>query len=242
MLARFGQGRGVALNHSGGSSLFGFAGWLFADLLLVIALVFLASTTIARSATPDDNADVAVVNATPTPEPTLTPTPEPTATPTPEPTATATPEPTATPTPEPTVTPTPEPVCRQVISPDDRYLIKISLPVPYDNELLGLNGATPGQQVAAKERFMKDFLTALERELPSVSTESLDTIEFGLVLTFSPSEHGGIRLSETLNSLLVEEVPAFSNAVTRDFINTNEQINIQRMVYLEIFPYIVVCE
>src|SRR5215469_15675004 len=62
-----------------GSSLFGGTGWLFADLMLAIAMAFLLATTVGTSPPPAH------------PHPGVTPTPTPT--PTPSPTPTGHPEP-----------------------------------------------------------------------------------------------------------------------------------------------------
>ncbi len=70
----------------------GIAGWLFADLVLVLALVFIAVNWL------DDEEDIIEPAAAATETPTPTPTPTPTTTPSPTPTPTPPPTPTATPT------------------------------------------------------------------------------------------------------------------------------------------------
>ena len=84
----------------------GIAGWLFADLVLVLALVFVAVSW------GDDEADAVAPVATPTPIPTPTPPPTPAPTPTPTLTPAPTPAPTPSPTPTAAPTPTPAPSCR----------------------------------------------------------------------------------------------------------------------------------
>ncbi len=109
---------------------FGLIGWLFADLLLVLAMLFLASSTVAR----------------PVPSPSPTPTPTPSPTPAPTRTFAGKPTPTATATP----TPTPTPDCRNTV-----VLKKNELTVPpsrigrraTDPQLKTAFGRFKGQQV-----------------------------------------------------------------------------------------------
>lgn len=90
----------------------GIAGWLFADLMLVLALVFVV---VGRG---DDEAEAVAPTVTPTVTATATATPTATPTPTPTPTPTATPTATPTPTPTPTATPTPVNECVSQADPD----------------------------------------------------------------------------------------------------------------------------
>lgn len=96
--------------------LFALGGWLFADMMLALSVLFIASSSFALpeststpTVTPTPTlsptpSHTATVTQTPTVPPTLTPTPSPTVTPTP------------TPTPEPTHTPPPTP-CAVTVSP-----------------------------------------------------------------------------------------------------------------------------
>jgi len=95
------------------SDLFSIGGWLFADLMLALTLIFLASST---QASPPP-----AVTPMPSPSPTLTLTPTltlvPSMTPTPTPTPTGTPTSSLTPTPTNTPVPsaTPTPVCDKTL-------------------------------------------------------------------------------------------------------------------------------
>ena len=84
------------------SDLFSIAGWLFADLMLALTLIFLASST--QASPPPTVTTVPSPTPTPTVTPTLTPVPSRTLTPTGTPTSSLTPSPTRTLVPSPTPT------------------------------------------------------------------------------------------------------------------------------------------
>lgn len=73
---RTNSSRGSGRSNNGGQALFGSTGWLFADLMLALAMAFLVANTVGLPTLPKPK---------PTVRPTPTPTPTPTATPTPTP-------------------------------------------------------------------------------------------------------------------------------------------------------------
>ena len=191
------------------------AGWLFADLLLGLALIFLLSGTadVGRQHSPEAGlAGVPPVASTEEPTSTSTPTPGPTATPTLTPTPTETSTPTATPTatptptPVPTVSPTPEVGLSQKNVPCEFYVNPDQL----------LNSGSQDAVVISEIR--KCYQTRFGR------------VHAGIVLTFGFSHvlSEGESLSRRVNALLPQALPDMFIApdptepdkfatVTRDF-------------------------
>lgn len=179
----------------------GLSGWLFADLLLGIAMLFLASTPGAPLR----------ITPVPTVTPTLTSTPTATATTTPTATATTTPAPTktpsaaltptATPTLTPTSTPTLTPTPAQVLdqqafrmgseASDDAALFKVDA-----DKLLKGNAAAREQE---RER--------IRAYLHGVFDPLVGKRKAGFVLTFGTSPDGaeGNQLALEVNKLLIED-------------------------------------
>jgi hypothetical protein len=174
------------------------SGWLFADLLLGLAVVFLV-------ALPGGNIKPVVVpptptaTHTPTSTATNTPSPLPTSTPTYTPTPTLTQTPTATATPIPTATPKPDLVLSQ-------QSITFVLRADADKLLRG----DPGE----KQR----LLASLKSQVANYHNKKA-----GIVLTFGASSRAddGKALARAANALLDDPSVSdiFSSAVKREYID-----------------------
>ena len=205
---------------------FSLAGWLFADLLLGLSMIFLVSNTQASEVTPTPSmtsTPTSTSTSTQTRTPTQTSTTtetfiliiggSPTATPTvsPHPTDTSTPTatltPTATATPTPTGTPSPVPPPKLIQEP-----VVETLQVDPER-LFASNEATRAQE----EDQVKEQIRALfERHV--------GTRRAGIVLSFglSDSPSQGNRLALVANELLSETLPTVfvsgdQGTVFRDF-------------------------
>lgn len=171
----------------------GLSGWLFADLLLGIAMLFLASTPGA----PLRLTPVPTVTPTPTATPTATATTTPAPTNTPSATLTPTATPTLTPTSTPTLTPTPAQVLDQQAfkmggeASDDAALFKVDA-----DKLLRGNAAAREQE---RER--------IRAYLHLIFDPLVGKRKAGFVLTFGTSPDGaeGNQLALEVNKLLIEE-------------------------------------
>lgn len=231
------------------------SGWLFADLLLGLALIFLVSTPAGSFAPLPPTATFTplptytpnptyTVLPTYTPNPTYTilptytanptytvpPTYTPDATYTPLPTYTA--QPTGTPRPTytalPTYTPRPAPTASEsqdtVLSQD---VVEFRIVADVD-ALLGGDAATRAQE---RDR-LRDVI---RQQLASLATQRA-----GIVLTFgtAPSPAEGGRLSQEMNALLQDTMPAtFTGAVMRDFHNIAD---VSQRGVVEIEVYVIV--
>lgn len=162
------------------------AGWLFADLMLALALLFFASNTVGTAP-----------EMAPTPSPTIevTETPLPTHTPTSTPIPSPTPQPTSTPTVEPTTeaTPTPSPTpCVEQVSLHDPLNSELKLQFTYGEPI-------PVDQV--RQAYSEAFAQGKRA---------------GLVITFGASldpydRDPGRQFAEGFNSTLSEDLgPVFT--------------------------------
>lgn len=181
----------------------GIAGWLFADLVLVLALVFVAVSWA------DDEADAIEPVAATTPTPTPTPSPTPTPTPTPAPTATATPMPTPEPTPTPT--PTPEPSCRYESDfRFDQIVLRGVTRASVTGSVIFETGNVR-EDLSKSEEFDDlrphdwDSANPPNRVLPFLWERQTSGFRIALVETFSHDRDGAhIELSEKVNKALFE--------------------------------------
>jgi hypothetical protein len=246
------------------NSLWSRAGWLFADMLLVVAALFLASGSVVpgMEITPTKTPEPAVrrsddpstqVTDTPTPvPPTDTPTSvPPTDTPTPPPptntpiviTPTHSPTPvppTDTPTPPtPADTPTPLPIaCNRKV---DAHFMEIELEnFGADDLLTKPIGSRAYQRAEAEVRaqFRKKIGALLpEREL----NETYNTIKIAFGLTFgaAPGDNlpRGAQLARVVNGILMTEIPAQDAA----FDNYHYVQEKQDFVYLKIYLLVEEC-
>lgn len=171
------------------------SGWLFADLLLGLMVIFLIASPGGQKLLP-------------TPTPTLTPTQTPTTTPTLIPTWTPTQTPTATPTQTPTATPTPTPTRPpRAIAQNP---VKFSFTTDADALLRGDAGERERLQRIVQSNF-KDS-NVLDRHA-------------GVVLTFGVARTGseGEALARAFNQVLQEALPnVFDRTVFRDFHDITE--------------------
>lgn len=208
------------------------SGWIYADLLLGLMVLFLVST---RGATPEQL--VPPSTATPTPTTTLTataslsasltPTPTNTATPTRTPTPTATRTPTSTATRTPTLTITPQ-----------AFVVGLN-PTPYRVTLRVSPSLIPGI-MAGKADARATAQAQLRRQMHYCFANMRG--QAGMVLTFgsNPDPNIGNRLAALANALLREEYEDLfarqrAEAVMRDYhtITTNPAQN--GVIELEVF-------
>lgn len=182
-------------------------GWLFADLLLALSLVFLVSITGTPEPTPTPT-PIPVPSDTPSPTPSRTPT----ATSSPTPTMTPTATPTARPAIVETATPAPEPVCVSALSPQP-----ISFVLRVDSA--GLLARSSGAQSQLREAFVRAINRALEERDEG---HTYDNIQVGIVITFGGSPEGdrsyrGVTVAGRVNDVLLREDP-LRNAARRDYL------------------------
>jgi hypothetical protein len=192
------------------------SGWLFADLLLGLTVVFLMATPGGQPG--------------PTPTPTPIPTPTLTSTPTntpipPPPTNTNTPEPTFTP--EPTATPVKVTVVSQTsftITLQVNQDLLLSNPTNEDDiakEIQALGRCDRCSAAVQQEhtRIINEIYAQLDREGHLGKSA-------GIVLTFGAAPSAnlniGSRLSKMVNALLMSDTlkPIFQDAPTRQYIDT----------------------
>lgn len=162
---------------------FGLAGWLFADLMLALAVLFFASNTFGETppATPAAT-PTAVLAATPlaTPMATLAPKPTPTATPTPTPT----PPPTAAPTALSTPCETTVVLKKHELSVTDPTPDKLQATfAPFQGQVAGLvlaYGHAPVQNFSAGETLANRTNDMLRAALPDMfrSTTLMEAYHF----------------------------------------------------------------
>lgn len=217
---------------------FSLSGWLFADLLLGVAVLFLASTLgmnpnvlIPPTATPTRT-------FTPTPTPTVTRTPTATPTSTPTATSTATPTPTQTPTatPSPTNSPTWTPIPEQILDKESFKIDADGNVAPMTVDLDAFVGDRGRDAQAKEQRRFKQWL--MDTLLPFADRKA------GVVLTFgvSSNKNEGPRLAREVNALLrampepgdtVDLNKIFRGAVFRDYLDLGPQP--RGTVLMEIF-------
>ena len=203
---------------------FGLGGWLFADLMLALALIFLAATTAG--------------SVPPTPGPTESQAPSATSTPTPLLTMTPTLAPTLTPTVTPTTTPTPTstptPACLPVLSPQ---AVQIRLVIAATDLL--------GQEPAAREDVRHLVREALIQELVARGEgETYEAARVGLVLTFGAATRTdigrGIEIARRVNDVLEQE-PPFRGVVRRDYFREITADRGPDEIELELFLFARAC-
>lgn len=215
------------------SSTVALAGWLFADLMLGLAVLFFAANTVGTPPTPTP---IPTATAVPTATATLVPTATATATATPTRTPTPRlPTPTPTPTVTPTATATPTPVCLPVISPD-----ALLLTLTVDS-----NGLLSPNNQAARDQAREVFRAELSRVLDERGKgETYDTVQIGVILTFGTSPIGdnsrGVNVARALNDALFVE-PPFRNAGRRDYLHFVSGGRTLNTVEIEIFLYVRSC-
>lgn len=163
------------------------AGWLFADLLLAIALIFLATATggNASTETPTTPFSSTTVTLIPSTTPTLIPTATPTTTPTP----------TVSPSPSPPPLPTATPPRTGGLDPEPA-IVTLSTNM---NLLLGVDNPQKRDEVARVRQLIRSRVAIF------------DDLRAGMVLcsgtTLASQPSRGRLLAETVNALLVEELP-----------------------------------
>ena len=187
-------------------------GWVFADLLLALAMLFFAVNT--RGTLPPPPPPPPTGTPTVTMTSTATPTTTPTATPTRTPTATPVPTQTRTPAPTATATPTPTPVPQLVIA-RDPCEVTVALPVNRQEA-----------EARLRERLGR---------FP-------DGQKAGLVLTFgkATTDAAGKQLAAEANVLLRQALPeVFGEATLRNMHWVAPGPEGQRReVYFEVFLYV----
>lgn len=203
-------------------------GWLFADLLLVLMMVFLAAGS--QTSLP----------LTPTPSPTLTPTATPTRTPTPTPTVT--PPPTATSTP----LPTPTPVCA-------RRLGNEVITITVRPNSGGVMGGVPSAGEELRRQFRAALLEAVERSkmyqanprwFQNESGELVyGRIEVGVMLTYGATlnqDRGarGIQYARAANEVLLASEPPLRDAAARPYLSYADSLD---DLEFQLFLYIPGC-
>jgi hypothetical protein len=172
------------------------AGWLFADLLLGVAMLFFVFNTVG---------ELPAITPEPPVEPTETPTPTATATPTSTPTVSPTSTPSIASTVV-TITPTPT-MTRMPSLNSNPTIVRVSV----DMEVL------LGNDNARKEAERTKVLQAVQKELSGIGHR-----QAGIVLTFGTTRHNeperGDKLAREVNTLLKEGLPhIFGRAVLKSY-------------------------
>lgn len=235
------------------------SGWLFADLLLGLAVIFLV-TAPAGSFAPLPPTETATPMPTYTPNPTYTiiptHTPNPTYTimPTYTPIATYTPLPTHTPNPTFTVLPTYTPNATYTALPT-YTAIPTYTPLPTYTPRPAPTAAESQDVVLAQEVLEFQIVTNPDALLSSnadTRTQEQDRLrdeirqqlsqirnqKAGIVLSFgtAPTPYEGGLLSQEVNELLKDAMPdTFDGAVMRDFHNIEGDSSLRGVVELEIY-------
>ncbi len=222
------------------------SGWVFADLLLGLAVIFLAGT---RGSSPIEIAALTpsptpTIGPSPTPYPTYTPGPSPTPYPTYTPGPSPTPYPTYTPgpspTPYPTYTPGPSPTPYPTYTPWPTQkapvvpALSIGLdPSPYmvtlrTDPTLFLSAAT-GDRRASDNQFRSQVHSCLDAAAGS---------KMGLILGtgYNPDVTVGANLAERAMEALQNELPAlFGNTIQKEYHGLSDDPYLNGMVTLEIY-------
>jgi hypothetical protein len=229
------------------------SGWLFADLLLGLAIIFLVVTP-AGSFAP------VPPTLTPTPLPTYTPGPTYTPAPTYTPGPTSTPLPTYTPGPSPTPQPTYTPVPTYTAGPTSTPLptytpgpsptprpTYTAVPTP---TLIVSQGPVLSQEAREfrirtnADALLSSSATVREREEDRLRDElqqelaDLKGQRAGIVLTFgiAPTPYEGGRLAREFNRILQDEFPdTFGSSVLRSFHNIEGDASQRGVVEFEVY-------
>ncbi|MCL4394432.1 MAG: hypothetical protein M1482_06445 [Chloroflexi bacterium] len=213
------------------------SGWVFADLLLGLVVIFLAgmrgsSPVEIAALTPSPTPTSTVPGPTPTPYPTYTPGPSPTPYPTYTPGPSPTPYPTYTPGPSPTAYPTytPYPTLKPSVVP----ALAIGLdPSPYIVSLrtdptLFLSASASDKQ-AAESQFGAQIHSCLDSAAGG---------KIGLVLGtgYNPDVTNGHELAQRAMAIVQEEIPSLmGNAVQKDYHALTNDPLLNGMVTLEMY-------
>ncbi len=209
------------------------AGWIFADLMLGLAVLFFAANTVGSL--PPSPTPLPPPTPTATPIPTATPTPSPTMAPSPTPSPTPPPTPSPTPSPTPPPTPTPTPVCLPVISPD-----ALAFTLTVDSQGLLRRDAS------AEDQLRQAFRAELSRALAARQKgEAYEAVQIGVILTFGSSPLGdnsrGVNVARRVNDVLFAE-PLFRSAGRRDYLRfVDGGGRTLDTVEIEVFLYVRSC-
>ncbi len=223
------------------------SGWLFADLLLGLTIIFLVIAPAGSFAplpptptftplptytpdatyTPNPTATyypTFTPGPTATPYPTYTPGPSPTPYPTYTPGPTATPYPTYTPgpspTPYPTYTPGPSPTPYPTYTPGPKPTVIKTNEVVLSKQAVSFTLVTDANALLGPDGAAKDQERARLRGEIRQQLASLQQKRAGIVLTFgtAPVPAQGGQLSQEVNALLQDAMPnVFGGAVMRSF-------------------------
>lgn len=215
------------------------SGWLFADLLLGLVVIFLAGTRGASpieiaALTPSSTPTETIPMPTFTPYPTYTPGPSPTPYPTYTPGPSPTPYPTYTPGPSPTAYPTytPWPTPRPSVTIVQAQAVGLDQS-PYavtlrTDPVLFLS-ANASDKRAAESQFRSQIHACLD---------SAASARTGLVLGtgYNPDTTNGHTLARRAMAILREEMPAvFANTVQKDYHALTDDPLLNGLVTLEMY-------
>lgn len=192
------------------------SGWLFADLLLGLMIIFLVSTP----GSPPVPTPTVTPSPTPTSTPTVTPSPSPLPTVTPSPTPTSSPTVTPSPTPLPTITPSPLPILSLNQQPEK---------FEFRADVSGLLNGNPTE------------LDRLRQEIRGTMSR-LTGQRAGIILTFGTASDPGTAtsLSRAFNALMRDTLPGTidNNTVLRDFITLNTAQERQGTIEVEVYLFL----
>lgn len=215
------------------------SGWLFADLLLGLVVIFLAGTRGSSpielaALTPSRTPTATVPVPTWTPYPTYTPGPSPTPYPTYTPGPSPTPYPTYTPGPSPTAYPTytPWPTPRPsvtIVQAQSIGLDQSPYAVTLRTDPALFLSSNANDKRAAESQFRAQIHACMD---------SAAGAKTGLVLAtgYNPDTTNGHDLAQRAMAILREEMPAvFGNPVQKDYHALTEDPLLNGMVTLEIY-------
>jgi hypothetical protein len=212
-------------------------GWLFADLLLGLMVIFMvaipgASGAMVMPQRPDPTREARIAALTATARVlarSVTPTPSVTTTPSRTPTPSVTTTPSRTPTPSVTTTPSPTPQPSATATPVPLRLLE---QVPVEHEF----------QVAVGP-FLNGDRTTIARLADEIRSKFAGSRQrkAGFVLTYGVASDSsvGTRLSRRFNELLRTTMPELVDDATvmRDFISLDRQPDRQGVIEIEVFLY-----
>jgi hypothetical protein len=231
------------------------SGWLFADLLIALAVIFMVAAPVGSFA-PVPPTATATPAPTQTPFPTFTPAPTQTPLPTYTPGPTQTPLPTYTPgpspTPQPTFTPFPTFTPLPTLTPYATFTpgptptrAPTQTPISVNERVLSRQpvivrlttnaDALLGPDGPAKEQEQDRLRDVIRQQFAGIQGQ-----QAGIVLTFgfAPTPFEGGRLSQEVNALLQDTLPdIFGGAVMRDFHRIEADRSLRGVVEIETYPF-----